>query len=138
MERVAFRSKVDWWLAVVLVTCAAASVVGVVAVAVAESAFLALGLVPLLLISAGLPLWLLRCTDYTFDEVNLHVRCGPFSWRVPLQEIRTVTPTHDPLSSPALSLDRLRIEFGRMESIMVSPKDKGGFLAELRKRVPAV
>jgi hypothetical protein len=137
MQRV-FRSKVDSWLAAVLLGSAGICVAAVVLVGVKESPGLALAVAPLVLIGAGLPLWLLRSTHYTFDDSTLHIRCGPFAWRVPLREIRAVTPTRDPLSSPALSLDRLRIEFGRMGSIMVSPEDKEAFLAELRKRVPAV
>jgi len=138
MDPITFRSKVDWWLGAVLLISGAASGMAVVIVAVVESPLLELAVSPLLLLSVGLPVWLLRGTRYTFDAANLEVRCGPFAWRVPLREIRAVTPTRNPLSSPALSLDRLRIDFGRMNSIMISPEDKEGFLTELRKRVPAV
>jgi hypothetical protein len=51
-----------------------------------------------------------------------------------MRDIRTVTPTRNPLSSPALSLDRLRIDYGRGRRIMVSPRDPGAFLRELRRR----
>ncbi len=138
MDPITFRSKVDWWLAAVLLISALASVMAVAIVAVVESPLLALAISPLLLLSAGLPLWLLRATEYRIDATDLHVRCGPFTWRVPFSEIRAVTPTRNPLSSPALSLDRLRIDFGRMSSIMLSPVDKESLVAELRKRVPAV
>ena len=53
--------------------------------------------------------------------------------------IREVRPTTNPLSAPALSLDRLRIDYeegGRVRSLLVSPKDKEGFLQELRDAVP--
>jgi hypothetical protein len=137
MEPITFRSKVDWWLAAVLLISALASLMAVAIVAVVESPVLALAISPLLLLSVGLPLWLLRATEYRIDASDLHVRCGPFAWRVPLSEIRAVTPTRNLLSSPALSLDRLRIDFGRMNSIMISPVDKESFVAELHKRVPA-
>jgi hypothetical protein len=137
MDRITFRSKVDWWLAAVLLISAASSSAAVVIVSVVESPLLGLAISPLLLLSVGLPVWLLRSTSYTFSDTQLDVRCGPFAWRVPLREIRSVTATRNPLSSPALSLDRLRIDFGRMSSIMVSPEDQEGFMKELRKRVPA-
>jgi hypothetical protein len=137
MDRITFRSKVDGWLAAALIASAAASVLAVVIVGAVESPLLALTLSPLLLFSVGLPIWLLAATSYTFDRVDLDVRCGPFAWRVPLREIRAVTATRNPLSSPALSLDRLRIDYGRMSSIMVSPHDKDGFMQELRKRMPS-
>jgi hypothetical protein len=38
------------------------------------------------------------------------------------------------LTSPAFSLDRLRIEYGRGRWIMISPRDKDGFLRELEVR----
>ena len=43
-------------------------------------------------------------------------------------DIIDVTETRNPLSSPALSLDRLRIRYGADKHIMVSPDDKTGFL----------
>ena len=133
MTRVTFRSKVDWWLLAVLVAAAAGSLAALAALA-AESLRQALAFSPVLLLSVGLPIWLLRTTTYTLDD-ELLVRSGPFTWHVPLREIRVVRPTRNPLSSPALSLDRLRIEYGR-RAIMISPDDKTRFLEELQKRLP--
>ncbi|MEO7793345.1 MAG: PH domain-containing protein [Thermoanaerobaculia bacterium] len=138
MDPIRFRSKVDGWLAAVLLISAVVSVLAVASVAVAESPLFALVISPMLLVSVVLPVWLLRSTEYRIDSSELHVRSGPFSWRVPLSEIRAISPTRNPLSSPALSLDRLRIDYGRRNSIMVSPKEKEAFIAELRKRVPAI
>jgi hypothetical protein len=47
-----------------------------------------------------------------------------------------VVPTRNPLSSPALSLDRLHIRYGgsRM-GIMISPVNKAVFLQDLAARV---
>ncbi len=79
-------------------------------------------------------IWLLAGTRYTLTDSDLRVRCGPFRWRVALAEILSVTPTRNPLSSPAPSLDRLCIEYGSGKSIMISPKDKEAFLDELELR----
>lgn len=137
-QTVVFRSKVDAWLAATIIAAALVSVAAAVAVAVGtglvQSPSLAVALAALLLIGAVLPLWILRSTYYTLDARYLYVRSGPFRWRVPLQDIRAVRPTRNPLSSPALSLDRLRVEFGRGGSIMISPGDKDGFLTELERR----
>lgn len=134
VEPLVFRSKVDAWLAAVLLTGAMASVGAVVAVAAVQAPLYALLLSPIVLLGAVLPLWILMTTDYTLAGGELRVRCGPFRWRVPLHAIRAVEPTRDPLSSPALSLDRLRIDYGRYESIMISPADKERFLSELERR----
>jgi hypothetical protein len=134
MQAITFRSKIDRWLAAVIVGAAIVSLGTVVAVAIAASLLLALTLGPLIfLIGGALPLWVLTATSYTLDASDLHVRSGPFRWKVPLREIRGIAPTRSPLSSPALSLDRLRIDFGG-RWIMVSPDDKDRFLAELRQR----
>jgi len=82
-------------------------------------------------------LWVLYGTFYWFSEDRLVIRCGPFRFRVPLLEIDSVEPTRNPLSSPACSLDRLLLRYGR-KSIMISPADKTGFLAELQLRCPRV
>jgi hypothetical protein len=42
------------------------------------------------------------------------------------------------LSSPALSLDRLRVEYGRSQWLMISPADKERFLRELNARRAAL
>ena len=138
MDAVTFRSKVDWWLVAILLFAALASLMSVASVAVVESPLRALVVSPILLLSVGLPVWLLRATEYRIGPSELLVRCGPFRWRIPLSDIRAVTPTRNPLSSPALSLDRLRIDYGRRRWIMISPADKEAFVAELRKRVPAI
>ena len=56
---------------------------------------------------------------------------------LPLNEIEEITPTHNPLSSPALSLDRLWISYrraGKKRAVMISPEDKEGFLKAVARR----
>ena len=108
---------------------------GGLAILAAQGDRLALWLSPVILVPAALPLWLLRTTDYTLTDTHLRIRSGPFRWSVPLSDVRSVTATRNPLSSPALSLDRLRIEYGGTRAVMVSPDDKDGFVNELRARI---
>jgi hypothetical protein len=73
-------------------------------------------------------------TRYRIEDDVLDIRCGLFHWRVPLRDIESVTPTDDPSSGPALSLDRLSIRYRKAEAldeILVSPRDKEAFLAAL-------
>lgn len=79
-------------------------------------------------VGVGLPLWLLLSTHYTLEPRQLIVRSGPFKWCIALADITAITPTSNPLSSPALSLDRLRIDYGRGRSLMISPRNKEQFL----------
>ena len=129
-----FRSKIDLWLVVLIVG---------IPVLILE--FLFEGILPddsvadllatvIVVIVLGFCLWLYLTTRYTISSDTLGVKCGPFSWVVPLREIYTIEPTRNPASSPALSLDRLLIHYGDGSEIMVSPADKGGFIAAIRKR----
>lgn len=74
-------------------------------------------------------------TSYTIDRRVLTVRSGPFRWKVPLDEIESVEATRSPLSSPALSLDRLRVRYGKRRSILVSPADKERFLQAIGQQL---
>ncbi len=131
-----YSSKIDRWLIVVIALSVATSTGAVLAVSLkggVPAAVLA-GIALLVLVAGiGLPLWMLLGTRYEITPERLLVRCGPFRWTVPLREIRAVTPTRNPLSSPALSLDRLRIDYGRGSSVMISPRDKARFLADLER-----
>lgn len=134
MRVTVYRSKTDTWLvAVIVAAVAVAAVATAFALVVAPAggrwiAVLAFGA------ATALPLWILMATDYTLDAEQLAVRSGPFSWRISLAEIHRITPTSNPLSSPALSLDRLRIEYGTGRTLMISPRDKARFLGDLERR----
>ncbi len=80
---------------------------------------------------------ILRSTYYLIDAGTLIIRSSIFSWRVPIADIRSITPTRSALSSPALSLDRLRIDYGR-KAIMVSPVDRHRFIESLRAINPSI
>jgi hypothetical protein len=132
MATVEFRSKVDaWFTAALLATIA----IGVSTVAIAASRGGPIVLLSALLVfPIGLPVWLLRSTRYSLSDSHLDIRSGPFSWRVPLEDVRSVTRTRNPLTSPALSLDRLQIDYGPGKSIMISPEDQQRFIRELETR----
>jgi hypothetical protein len=88
---------------------------------------------PLLLAAGVFQLHALYGTDYTVDADTLHIRASLFRWHVPLAAIESIEPTSNPLSSPALSLDRWRIRYGG-KRIMVSPADPDAFLRALAAR----
>ena len=56
-----------------------------------------------------------------------------------LNGIDSITPTRSPWSSPACSLDRLKIVYGiSQQSIMISPADKSGFLSAIVQQCPSL
>ena len=79
----------------------------------------------------------LRSTYYVIEGDTLIIRSSFITWRLPIGEIRSVTPTRSALSSPALSLDRLRIDYGG-KWILVSPAERERFVAMLRIVNPAI
>lgn len=135
-----YPSKRDGWI--VLILWVTASVMMLAAHAVwREPAPLEirLALSALFIGVAGFVLWLLYGTGYTLTDELLHIRSGPFRWRVKLDAINEVVPTRNPLSSPACSLDRLRIRYrGARFGIMISPRDKNRFLRDLASRDPGL
>lgn len=88
----------------------------------------------LFLLASAFALWILLVTDYRLDATTLHIRSGPFRWRIALAEIHSVAATTDIRSGPALSLDRLRIEYGSGRGMLISPRDKEAFLRDLEHR----
>ena len=129
MSRKRFNSKIDRWLLYLLIAIMVFEVVVMGAAALQSSDPLAAtGLVVTALLIIALIGSLLIGTHYTVDGNILRVRSGPFRWKVPIDQIESVQPTRSPLSSPALSLDRLQIRYGAGRRIMVSPADRSGFL----------
>jgi len=131
-----FESKRDGWIVVLLWGSVVVSLVAMTA-ALRAQAITAASLFPLLLMAFvwALVLWVLYGTHYILGAELLLIRSGPMRYRVPLAEVTSVRPTRNPLSSPALSLDRLEIVYGRRR-ILISPEEKQRFLAELHARCP--
>lgn len=122
-----YKSKVDWWIGLIHVIAMGASIIAALG-ALSTSPWLAM-------VVAGtgiiLPLIALLGTRYTINDGLLIVQTGPIKWRIPAKDITGVTPTSDPIASPALSLDRLRIDYGRNKSILISPREKADFLRKI-------
>ena len=131
MDKV-FRSKVDWWIAVLLLAVLVTQVVVALQLLREEQrgteAYIAL---IILVLVFALVLTIFLRTRYHVERKQLKIVSGPFRWTVPLAEITSVAETRNPLSSPALSLDRVRINYGKGRWVMVSPADKPGFYAAI-------
>lgn len=124
-----FVSKVDAWLPGVFVVVVLVQVVTLaVASAQAEDTISILSGAGVLLVTSALFIWLLRSTYYEVSGDTLRIVCGPFRQRIMISDITAIEPTRSMLSSPALSLDRLRIRHGKNRRVLVSPADKRGFI----------
>ena len=128
-----YRSKVDGKIAgVTVLTIAVLIVAG--ATLPDRNHDTAIVLHAVSLFCLALCVWTLLGTYYVIDATSLVVRSGPFHWTVALRDIRSVQETRDIRSGPALSFDRLRIEYGAGRVLLISPREKDAFLADLARR----
>ena len=131
-----YRSKVDWWLAAILCVPPVTSITVCVALALSgKMSELPVGIGSVLLVF-GIYFGLVFPMRDGLDDTHLLVRVGLCRQRIPLVDISEVHPTRNPLSSPALSLDRLHVQFGQgvFEAVMISPADRNGFLDDLAEK----
>ena len=78
-------------------------------------------------------------TYYLISDKLLKVKCGFMINRsINIDSIKKISETNNPLSSPANSFDRLEIRFSNAGVILVSPKDKMGFIHHLKKLNPQI
>lgn len=82
---------------------------------------------------------LFMTTNYTIEEDKLIIKSGfLFHKTIDIKYINKITETNNLLSSPAASLDRLEIHYGKFESVLISPKQKKEFIDEITAINPAI
>jgi len=129
-----FLSKVDGWLVPVMVVSMVGLLAALIAVLVTPTPWPARILVAASSVAVVLLLLsVFRGTYYTITEKELRIVSGPFRWTVPIDEITAIDPSRNPLSSPALSLDRLKISYGKRKFVLISPSDKAGFMRAMEQ-----
>jgi hypothetical protein len=129
-----FRSKIDGWFIPMMVVTFAGLIVGLGGVMLSPMPWFLRVIVSVIIVAVTyLLVSVFRSTYYEIIDRNLLVRSGPFKWTIPVADIREVTPSRNILSSPALSLDRLKIRYGKRAFILVSPEDREGFLRAIRE-----
>lgn len=84
----------------------------------------------------SLIMYLLYDTNYTITKGNLKVHSGFLvNKNIPISQIKSIIKTDSILSAPAASItDRIEIFYNNSNSIVISPKDKQGFVDELLKQ----
>lgn len=131
-----YRSKVDAWLVALVLGAAALPVaigVWLLIQGASRGVFLLIvwgGVMTTLMIALGFPL------RYILRPDRLHIRCGWLEWDVPLATLRRVAPSRNPLSGPAWSLQRVRLDSKDGSFILVSPDDQESFITEIAGRCP--
>lgn len=80
----------------------------------------------------GLILYLLYTTAYIIDGKILRIKTGFFTYKpIDITTIKIIKKTNNLLSSPAPSLDRIQIDYGLNQTIIISPKYKEQLKSDL-------
>ena len=122
-----YKSKVDWWL-IILIGCVFGYPIidGILTNEYFLSAIFASVLVLFFLLS--------KTIKYRIEGENLMI----WNTKIEIKSIRKIYRTNNPLSSPALSLDRLAIVYNKFDEILISPKERNEFIDELLKINPSI
>lgn len=81
-----------------------------------------------------------KSCKYVFCDEFFYIKAFPFIYaEIKYSEVKAFYNSHNILSAPAYSLDRIRIDFGKRKKFiqpfaLVSPENKEEFYAELEKR----
>lgn len=84
--------------------------------------------------------WPVFNTKYTIKAGQLTIRCLFLRWNIPLSDIQKVSVTSNSVASPALSLDRLKIDYlkdGKTKFILVAPRNKAKFCEAIEQQLAA-
>ena len=127
-----FKSKVDIWMAIIFIFVPISMIYGVItepsAVLLLVTAFI---IVLLCILFFG--------TKYVIEKEELIVYGGIYKKRIPIKQIRSLRPSKNPLSAPAMSIDRIEITFDpHIQVILVSPKERELFVKKLLEINPSI
>ena len=133
-----FKSKVDTWIAVTLMSVAflpglaivAAYLLGAVDATAVVVAAMSLS------VPSILSCWLFFSTFYFVDGAHLVVRSGPVTQKIALDTIKAVGLSRSLAAAPALSMDRVEIIFGEHKRVLLSPENRQAFIDTLKMRAP--
>lgn len=122
-----YKSKIDWWLIIVvfIVFCypmihgiiTKEYVLSLISFGILASVFL-----------------LFKSIKYKIDGEQLTV----WFTKIDIKSIKKIYSTNNPLSSPALSLDRIAVTYNTFDEILISPKERESFIQELLKINPNI
>jgi hypothetical protein len=78
-------------------------------------------------------------TWYKVDDQKLEIKCGLlYNLHLDIGSIKKIVEMKNPISSPALSLDRLEIVYDKNNSVLVSPANKLDFITHLLRMNPDI
>ena len=122
-----YKSKVDWWFIVLIGGIFGYPIFDGV---LTEEYVLAVVFTLILILFY----FLAKTIKYVINGDILTI----WKTKIDIKTIRKIYRTHNPLSSPALSLDRIAIVFNKYDEVLISPKEKKLFVDDLLKINPDI
>ena len=83
-------------------------------------------------------IWMWFRTGYNIEDTKIKVRCGPLKWTININDIQQIHKVKTLFSSPALSINKLKITYGKYNEICISPKNEDDFLRLIMKENPRI
>ena len=117
-----FKSKVDWWLVVLLVLVFGYPIYDGI---VSKTYGLSIVFSGILIVI----FYLARTLEYQIEGELLSV----WGSKIEIKSIKKIYRTNIILSAPALSLDRIGIVYNKYDELFISPKNRKEFIEELKK-----
>lgn len=99
------------------------------------SYWIALILIPIIIVWL---IWVWFSAGYLIEKNSLIIKAGPFKQTIDIQEIRKITRVKSILTSGALAIDRLQIQYGKYKSIDISPKEEYELIKLLLSKNPQI
>ena len=127
-----FKSKIGFGIAIfmVILLCSSASIM------IINNVWVGLAIVLIVAVFIG---YSFTRTYYVINGNDLIIKSGfIINMTIKIDTIRKIVETHNPLSSPAVSLDRIAIYYNYNDSVMISPKNKLIFIDHLKKTNPKI
>lgn len=122
-----YKSKVDWWLVVLIV--------GVFGYPIVDGVLMQEYLLSIVFVLVLVLFYFLSKTvKYKINENNLII----WKTKIEIKAIKKIYKTRNPLSSPALSLDRIAIVYNKYDEVLISPKEREQFIEDLLKVNPDI
>lgn len=122
-----YKSKVDWWLVLL--------VAGIFGYPIIDGILTQEYILSVLFSGILLLFFFLSKTiQYKIEGENLII----WHTKIEISTIRKIYRTNNPLSSPALSLDRIAVVYNKFDEILISPKERNELINELLKINPSI
>ncbi len=122
-----YKSKIDWWLLLLILVIFGYPILEGIQT---NQYGLSIIMISILIVM----FWMFSKIKYVIEGTMLKV----WGVKIDIHSIKRIYKTNNPLSSPALSLDRIAIVYNTYDEVLISPKLKKEFVEELLKINPNI